>query len=356
MALAGGADLVLELPIYYSTGSAEFFAGGAISVLNGLGCVNFLGFGSESDDIDSLSDIAAVLAKEPPEFTLELKENLRKGMSFASARAKALITVTDVDPSLINSSNDILGIEYIKALILQGSSIKPISIKRQGSDYHEKKPGPSFSSAEAIRGILEKAFEESSDIECIREHIPDASFEVLKTALKNKTTSPATADAFSTLLYYKLLSEKQNGFDKYLDISSDLSDKIISNINEFKSFSDFVMRLKSKDLAYARINRALLHILLNITDENMQKYVTDKSSYTSYARILGFRKNASFLLKTIKETATIPVISRLSDAYSQTTELQMSILNETIMASNVYNLACGKSDVSEYAKIPVIHK
>ena len=357
MALSSGADLVLELPIYYSTGSAEFFAGGAVSVLNGLGCVDYLGFGSESNNVKALSEIASVLAKEPPEFVSALKGNLKKGLSYAQARSKALSLVTEADPSIIKSPNDILATEYIKAVYLQNSSMKPVSIKRQGSDYHAKNVGASFSSAEAIRGLLEESSNDISgkyDIECIREHIPDASFEVLKIALKNKSTSPVTADAFSTLLYYKLLSEKLNGFDRYLDVSSDLSDKIIANINDYKSFSDFVMKLKSKDLAYARINRALLHILLNITKDNMKNYVPSKSEYTSYARILGFKKDSSPLMKKIKESAAIPVISRLSDAYNLCDKLQLSLLSETIAASNTYDLISQDGNINEYSKKPII--
>ncbi len=353
MALAGGADLVFELPIYYSTGSAEFFAGGAISVLNGLGCVNYLGFGSESDDISSLEKTAKILAGEPVEFTTALKENLKSGKSFALARAEALKVCSDIDTDVLSTPNDILGIEYIKAILLQNSSIKPVSIKRIGAGYHDATTDKSFASATAIRNLLEGKDFASLTKGDLSSFIPSEALNSIFDE-SGKISSPiVTANNFSILLHYKLLSEKNNGFEQYLDVSREISDKIVSHINEYKDFTSFVELLKSKELTYTRINRALLHILLNITRENMDKYSPSRTDFVSYARILGFRKDSSELMKEIKETATIPVISRLSDAYSQTSELQMQLLNESISTSNIYDLV-RHNEINEYSKKPII--
>ncbi len=353
MALNGGADLVLELPIYYSTGSAEFFAGGAVSILNGLGCIDYLGFGSESYDISSMEKIARILVDEPIEFTTALKGNLKSGKSFALARAEALKVCSDIDTDVLSTPNDILGIEYIKAILLQNSSIKPVSIKRIGAGYHDATTDKSFASATAIRNLLEGKDFASLTKGDLSSFIPSEALNSFFDE-SGKISSPiVTANNFSILLHYKLLSEKNNGFEQYLDVSREISDKIVSHINEYKDFSSFVELLKSKELTYTRINRALLHILLNITKKNMEMYSPSRTDFVSYARILGFRKDASELMKTIKETATTPVISRLSDAYSQTSYFQMQLLNETISASNIYDLV-RHNEINEYSKKPII--
>ncbi len=351
MALSCGADLVLELPVYYSTGSAEFFAGGAVSILNGLGCIDYLGFGSESGDILSMKQIAEVLVFEPSEFTASLKNNLKLGKSYAAARAEALKSCADIDTDIISTPNNVLGTEYIKAILLQKSNIKPICIKRQGAGYHDTSADNEYASATAIRSLMEKS---DSLPASLSTYIPDEAVAVIEQKIKDKKTKLVTPDSFSELLHYKLLSEKITGFEKYLDVSREISDKIQSDLSDFNGFTDFVEKLKTKELAYTRINRALLHILLNITKSNMDLYSPDRSHFTSYARILGFKGASSALMKTIKETATIPVISRLSDAYKQLDDTQMQLLSETITASNIYDLISADCVKNEYAKAPII--
>ncbi len=368
MALLCGADLVLELPIYYSTSSAEFFAGGAVSILNNIGVTDYLGFGSESGDISSIKKIAALLADEPSSFSKLIKDNLKNGMNYAAARADALGRFlcksegtesvcasedsynTDAISSIISSPNDILATEYVKALLIQNSTISPYAIKRVGDSYNEEMmPADSaiFASAKAIRSTLESGQNSS-------EFLPEEVSDLLLDMENKGTLRFTSANDFSRLLYYKLLSEKNKGFSKYLDVSPDLSDKIIGNLLHYTSFTDFITKLKSKDLTYTRISRALLHILLGMTSENLSLYSADRSSFTSYARILGFNKNASPLLKKIQECSSIPVISTLSDSYKMLDDTSYMLLSETISASNIYDLVRGYSPVNEYAKPPVI--
>ena len=357
MALLSGADLVLELPIYYSTSSAEFFAGGAISIINNLSCIDYLGFGSETGDIASMQKIASILTDEPKAFADSLKENLKSGMNYAAARSAALSSCTGSYSSLISNPNDILGTEYIKALLLQESSVEPVSIKRLGSSYNDDMlscdPGV-FSSAKAIRLAMEENSEAFSDSDRVLSQLPKGAFDYLKKRQSEGSLSITTPDDFSTLLHYKLLAEKTIGFDKYLDVNSDLSDKIIGKLSGFTTFSDFIMQLKSKDLTYTRISRALLHILLNMTSDKLEAYSKDRSNFASYARILGFNKSASPLLKKIQECSSIPVISKLSDSYKALDELSYRLLSDTISASNIYDLVLGNKAINEYAKQPVI--
>lgn len=355
MALSCGADLVLELPVYYSTGSAEYFAGGAVSILNGLGCIDFLGFGSESDDIEGMSKVAKILANEPAELSDKIKEYVKAGESYAAARSKALSEITGLDGDSFSMPNDILGTEYIKALFLQKSSITPVSIKREGAGYHDSVAEGTLSSAESIRAFLEGkdyylSSDEVADSPVLSQNVPGEVYSIIEDCLKNSNKSIMTIDDFSKLLHYKLIMHKNEGYTAFADVSSDLSDKIVANLRSYRKISDFTMLLKSKDIAYTRISRALLHILLDIKAENLAEYAGDKTSFTSYARILGLNKNASPLLKKIQECSRIPVISRLADSVKILDDMQLRLLNETVRASNVYDLILGKTDINEYSK------
>ncbi len=410
MALSCGADLVLELPIYYSTGSAEYFAGGAVSILNALECIDYLGFGSESDDIDSLSRIATILANESDDLSALIKEKIKAGMNYAAARALSLSELNSIDTGIISASNDILGTEYIKALRIQSSSIKPVCIKRTGAGYHDAASTDSteYASAEAIRGIIYNntiasqetgiihnsiiasqetdsihnsiiASQESDSIpddmakainaikipsnkemyksalhhgiDSISDLIPAECIAVLKDSLSNGSLSAVTADDFSHLLFYRLLAERSSGYSRYVDVTESLSDKIRSVLYSFESFEDFISLLKTKDITYTHISRALLHILLGLTDEHLAEYTADRSAFISYARILGLRKSASPLLKKIQECSRIPVISRLSDSEKALNETQLRLLNETLTSSDIYNLIYSNAHpVSEYKR------
>ncbi len=370
MALSCGADLVLELPIYYSTGSAEFFAGGAVSILNALGCIDYLGFGSESDDIDSLITVAHMLADESDELSSLIKDNVKAGMNYAAARANALSELNGIDASVISASNDILGSEYIKALKIQNSPITPVCIKRSGAGYHDAATtdASEFASAEAIRGIIHDSLKEAQSvgsnpdttsnisveisraIDSISELIPLECFGVLKDSIKSNTLNTIDENAYSQLLFYRLLADRESGYTRYVDVNRNLSDKILSVLYKFENYSDFISLLKTKEITYTHISRALLHIMLGLTDRHLEEYTADRSAFVSYARILGLRTDASPLLKKIQECSRIPVISRLADSVKTLDDMQLRLLNETVRASNVYDLILGKTDINEYSK------
>ncbi len=386
MALSCGADIVIELPIYYSTGSAEFFAKGAVSILDGIGCVDILGFGSESANIDSMNKIASYLSDEPAEYQKVLQTGMKNGLSFASARSAALSKLTGLDTEIIASSNDILGVEYLKALHSFNSSITPMCIKRIGAGYHdhiiniplsennksENNAIINMCSAEEIRSIIEQILCTSGNAnvcskaepvkssclpsltDVLKNNIPHDALDILDDYISQRTIQPYinTLDNLSLLLHYRLLSEKNPGFEKYMDVNSDLSDKIIRMLPKYKDFSSFITCLKSKDITYTHISRALIHILLGITEEKMFLYTDNNSNhcYTSYARILGLNKNASPLLKRMQKASKIPVISRLSDAKKQLSDNEMTLLNDTITASGIYDLSMGQLNISEYSK------
>lgn len=352
MALRCGADLVLELPAVYASSSAEYFASGAVSLLNHLNTVTHLCFGSECGDISLLQQIATVLSNEPEEFSTFLKDYIRMGYSYPNARAAALMQYA---PNLANSieifrsPNNILGVEYIKALLRQNSKIVPMTVKRLGADYHDPLPGTEYCSALAIRQSLGTR----NDTSCIQAYIPEEVNHLLSQSLSSERL--VTSDDFSSVLYYKLLSEKEYGFEKYLDVSSALSDRIINHLNAFSGFDSFCDLLKTKEMTYTRISRCLLHILLNITKEDMA-YCTELG-YTPYARVLGFRKTAAPLLSTIKEKSDIPLITKLADAEKILDADSYIMLKQDIQISQLYHGVmaglAGTKPLNEYT-IPLV--
>ncbi|WP_022777232.1 nucleotidyltransferase [Butyrivibrio sp. AE3009] len=340
MALQSGADLVLELPVYYSLGSAEYFASGAVSILDRIGALDYLCFGSESGDISSLEKIATVLANEPENFRSVLAAGLKAGKSFAAAREDALASELDGESirPILQSPNNILAIEYIKALIKRNSSIRPFTIPRIGESFHSTALSD-YASATAIRKVLAG----NTEKEAVSASIPASAMKEFVEYSGHLLDS----NDFSTLLNYRLICDKENGYDKYLDVSGDLSNKLINSFTPGDTITCLCEKLKTKDLSYSRISRSLFHILLGITDENMAQYKAD--DYTGYVRILGLKKDSSAVLSLIHDNSSLPVLDRLKDAEHLLNPLQMRLLSETLSAGAVYNLLAQNGVTSEYS-------
>lgn len=331
MALSCGADLILELPISYSVSSAEYFAMGSVTLLDKLGVVDNLCFGSECGNLKVLQKMARILGQEPEAYVSNLKNQLKEGHSYPNARTWALI---QYDPSLseskdvLSTPNNILGIEYLKALTRRKSAIMPDTCLRMGSDYRDKWMGEYQSSALALR----QAIYSGQDVEAVKNQMPEAAYAILADALKQ--SPPLTLDDFSGVLHYKLLQEKDQGYDRYLDVSSDLSDRIRKHLYQFTGFQNFCDVLKSKDVTYTRVSRCLLHILLGLTDEMVASIKA--LDYIPYARVLGLRQSASPLLSEIKEKASVPIITKLADAGSVLDEKAFSMLQNEIKMNEIF--------------------
>ena len=342
-ALSCGADLVLELPACFATASAEGFAFGAVSILEKLGVVNSLVFGSESGDINSIRQIADFLVEEPPAYKDRLQSFLKQGLSFPKARAKCISEfIPETSEDFLSSSNNILGIEYCRALNYFRSSILPMTITRKDNLYHDENLSEigKLSSATAIRRTLLNRDTESLELfHSLSPHIPKPALEILKEHW-NKTAPVSTKD-ISLLLKYKLLLENRTTLTKYLDVTSDFADRIYNNLNSYTDFDSFCDLLKTKELTHTRISRSLLHILLDFTKEDYRMFTSDtensNKTYGQYARILGFRKEATPLLHEIKKTSSIPLISKLSDAAKELEGTALSMLKKDIQAAHIYD-------------------
>ena len=332
-ALLSGASLIIELPVCFATGSAEYFAQGSISLLNQLGCIDSICFGSECGDLHLLKEIAQILADEPIEYQTALKQALKEGASFPAARQEALNIYSDKYSEILASPNNILGIEYLKALAKIHSKMEPFTIKRIGAGYHDMDIDGQFSSATAIRSDIYQLADVNSSSESlplthIQTQVPSSCHELMK---KNyQTRYPVKADDFSLLLKAKLLSETAGSLSHYLDMSPELANRILRLRNDYLSFEQFCDLLKTKELTRSRISRSFIHVLLGITNN----WLTAIKAPAPYARILGFRRDHADLLGILKRTSDIPLITSPARAVLADTAYQMLELD--IYASDLY--------------------
>lgn len=355
-ALKNGADLVIELPVCYSISSAEHFARSSVALLDKLGVVDTVCFGSECGDIRVLTEFAKALLDESPVFKRTLDQEIRLGHTYPQARNAALEASAPHLTSHINiltSPNNILGIEYCKALLFWESAIVPYTVKRAGSSYHDNSLDSGFCSALAIRESLRHA----GPSEGLVRQIPAASLKVMEDAYLK--SYPVFADDFSLLEQYSLLSRESAGYTDYPDIDRELSDRICKFLPKYCDFRSFCDLLKSKNRTYARISRSLLHILLDIRRDSLLRY--GQEGWIFYARMLGFRQSASPLLSAIKKNAGIPLLSKLADAEKQLAPTGLSMLEKDIYASHIYQSVVrnkfpgenASAEINEY-KIPII--
>lgn len=317
MALMQGADLVVELPALWSCASAEYFAGAAVSLLYQLGYINTLCYGCETPVSDVYAKICDLLADEPPAYRQLLTDNLSCGMAYARARQNALLallpdTDTTAAAQILNNPNNILALEYQKAIAKEAADrdrppIQIHPILRQGQAYHSSRFTDPMASASAIRRFL--ASHPSDDIHTLRQALPDASFQLI---LDYQKHAPFLYENdCSQMLHYCLLKYASAGFCEYADCTPQLSRRICRNLNDYTGFSDFCMRLKTKNLAYTRISRVLLHILLDMRADSCR--IWRSRSYMPYAKILGFRKESQAVLTHLKKHASLPLLTRAAD-------------------------------------------
>ncbi|MEG2513315.1 MAG: nucleotidyltransferase [Acetivibrio sp.] len=319
MALLNGADVVYELPSVYATASAETFAYGAVSHLNALENIDFLCFGCESLDFSLMNNVAKILVEEPEEYRVLLRKKLAEGFSYPIARKTSLLPLLPDYPqkellSFLESSNNILGIEYMKALYRMHSSIKPFLLKREGALYQaEELPFTSFfPSATALR----KTYRETSSLADFQNYVPQNVLSLL--AESENRCFPMDIDDFSDLLYYKLQFSSLEDLLTYADITPDLAKRIFNKKNEFKLISTFSYLIKTKQNTFTRIQRVLLHILLNIKKE---------VPLPSYLRLLGFRKSATKIIDS--SLSAVPIITKVAD--------YPDLLKQDLACTNLYN-------------------
>lgn len=338
MALACGADLILEIPTLWATASAEYFAHAGVALLASTGVVTHLAFGAETDDLESLLQISSILKNEPDVYRAVLANSIRSGNSFPVARKNALVTSLPHFPTekldeLLDNPNNILALEYLKAL---PDTIEPVLIPREGAGYHDTAINTEFPSATAIREAVFR-----NNTEAITNAMPAEAFALLKNIIK--CNQAIEINDFSSALGYCLLGHGNNSFSSYADCNQDFSNKIKNHLKDYVYFEDFAHALKTKDMTYTRATRCLLHILLGIKQND---YTIGRAiGFAPYLRILGFKNASSALLSQIKRATDTPIISKAADASMLLDYETNKVFEKDVFASNLYyQHVAGKSD------------
>ncbi len=369
MALQSGVDLLLELPCRYATASAREFACGGVALLASTGVVDSLAFGAECPDLEKLKELASILSQEPVSYQEKLQEGLKNGLSFPAARSAALPDFCDI----LSSPNNILAIEYLRALSLLAPDMKPILIPRAGAGYHdtallgtagttdvlrEFSQEPSellLSSATAIRKKLKESPSSPLPAELLSA-LPPASQEILSDYARD--FSFLWEDDFSLLLHQALLKKDATDLATYEDISPKLASRLAQGKHTFTDWQSFALNNKSKEITYSRVSRGLTHILLDIKkngattlpdikgnpsipgeetpSERPESETPLHTSYSPYLRVLGFREDAAPLLGAISKAATAPLLTSLSDAPHRLSSQALDLLETDLYASDLY--------------------
>lgn len=348
MALNSGVNLVIELPVNYAVSSAESFAAGALKVLDYIKA-DSIAFGSESGDIEGLSELAHILCDNEDMLYKEISKYTANGISYAAARQKTVEKLTDKDTAeMLTSSNNILAVEYLKAIIKNNYAIKPYTVQRQGDSYNDTDIRSEYASATALR--------ENLKADNISEYIPVKAGLIL-----SSNTNYIYPDDITEVLFTRLLDILfASNYDKnvfienvmqYPDVSKEIAGRLYksamdmitrtvpqrseSKDNWAFSFGSLCEHIKTKEVPLSRIKRALVRITLGLDKKHMEKYANEP-----YIRVLGFDKKGQEYLSYIRKTVEVPLITKTAD-YKE-------MLLDDIHAANIYNMiVAGKYGVKE---------
>ncbi len=304
MALLGGADLVLGIPVSYSCAQANRFAMGSIGILHSLGVVSHLSFGIEAASLPYLFRTRDIMLNPSAAYKNSMREGLSKGQTFARAQGTALVNEhPNTTASIINQPNFNLAVSYLQTLSLLNSSIETLPVVRKGR-YHDTQLS-AFPSASAVRAAILRG-----DWPSVEEALPSSSYQVVSAAaLKNHLHLP---DALDKTLLSQLISIRD--YSKVLEMSEGLDLRMLKHAKEAKSRKELIEMMKTKRYTYARISRALTQSLLGIEKQDLVP--------PSYARLLGFRKSATPLLQAIGKKH-FPLISRPAQSADESVKLDM---------------------------------
>ena len=333
MALLNGVDLVIELPTIYSVSSAENFAEGAIKILNSLGVVDTISFGMETNDISTLNNIANVLYNEPKEYITILSHELKKGNSYPKARENALMMyLNDIKryANVLSGSNNILGIEYLKAMRRTKSTITPIGIKREKVLYNDKYIVDEFASATAIRKML--ITKELNDISKV---MPRNSYLILGEELKNGHYV-IDLSIFEKEIIYTLRKMSAEEISKLPDVTEGLENSIKNAADSCNTLDELINIVKTKRFTQTRIQRILIYALLGIDKKQME--ISKK--IMPYVRVLGFNNKGKELISEIMalnpKLNMVTSVKKYIDTVASKNLREM--LEKDILATNIYTL------------------
>ena len=332
MALCSGVDLVLELPTIYSISSAENFASGSIKILNNLQIVTHISFGSELGDLSLLDEFANILYHEPKEYVTLLSHELSKGISYAKARENALLMyLNDIRKyaNILSNPNNILAIEYLKALKQQKSSIIPITIQRTSVGHNSIIPSGNIASSTNIRELFKQQ-------KNIKNYIPYETYEILQNAMKyGKVVGDLSVFEKEILYTFRKMSTEE--IANLPDVSEGLENAIKKAADSSVSLDEFITKMKSKRYTFTRLQRIMLYAILDITKKDM---ADSKVIKQPYIRVLGMNQKGKELISLIKyANPKLPIITSVKDFTNvNKNKILANMLDTDILSTNLYTL------------------
>ena len=341
MAIAEGADLVIELPSVYSVSSAENFAEGAIKILDSLKIVDTISFGMEAKEISTLNNIANVLYDEPREYSVILSHELGKGISYPKARENALMFyLNDIKryANVMNASNNILAIEYLKALKKIKSKMKPIGIQRKNVLYNDEIIVDDFASSTAIRKmIVNRQFDD------IMKVMPRYAYYLLAQSLRDGHYV-LDLSKFQSEIIYRLRTMPIEKIKDLPDVSEGLENLIKQAANSCNNIIDLVNKIKSKRYTQTRIQRILVYALLGIN----KKMIENSRKNQSYVRVLGMSENGKTLISEIsKNNPKLQLVTSVKKYMEKEKNKQLrEMMDMDIKATNIYTLGYEKDSLA----------
>ena len=326
MALRCGVDLVLELPAAFAVRSAAHFAQGALLTLAATGAVTHLSCGVESQNATELEQLAAFLGEESPEYQQRLHQQLDLGLSFPAARQKALEQLQIAGTEQLQTPNNILALHYLQTIQQHHFPITPVWVSRLGSYNDDTLPlsGQGFASASAIRKLL---YEENS---LWQEQIPDAVRLLIHEKFQQGYL-PMQNQCFSQILFALLRRSTPEQLSNIIEMNEGLENRLYSAAHQVNTLEELCTAVKSKRYTYTRIQRTLIHLLLNMTRQQQWQE-------PQYLRVLGFTANGQKILKELKKTAQLPILIRPARQQQQLTEQGRQMLALDYRATNLYYL------------------
>ena len=311
MAVENGVDLVLELPFVYAVQSAELFSFGAVRILDSTNVVTHLAFGSEEGRVEPLSEVSDLLVEEPAEYRRLLKENLSKGYSYPISRSKAISGYkskfegnSDYYQNMMMQSNNILGIEYLKALKKLNSEISPVTFKRVGHDHKDTSTHLGIASATAIRNDII-----NNGLISIRGLVPHETFDLLLNykAVHHKFN---TLDNYSQVIRYALLTKSKIELANFFDVEPGLENRLKKYALRPYDAEALVKAVTTKRYTSSRIRRILIHILTNLNKITVENVMRDRPEYI---RVLASNSKGFEILNEIKKKSDMSIITKFSD-------------------------------------------
>lgn len=329
-ALLNGVDMVLELPVLFATANAETFASAAVRILEETGIVDVLCFGSESGNLSNLQEAAKLMTDETEEFRTLLKSHLDLGLSYPTARSKALETISNINSKILSEPNDILALEYLKALERYKCNMIPMTIRREGSGYHSTSLENKFASASAIRkGILEDQVAQAFA------QVPENCYELYGKTL-SVGTAPILWKNYAGPLNYKLRTVSAQYLQEIFEVTEGLENRILRSVDDCYEIDNIIDFIKSKRYTRTKIQRIILHILLEIKGTEVSYFT--KKLHMPYIRVLGFRKETADILGDLTMNAKCPVLTNLKKAPNILDEDGLHLLALEKTATDLYTM------------------